>query len=180
MYEGIDREKLYPYILRGERVLAEEMQIKEEAHETVTPQDRPTVWWIKPQTVATGNKHITRQGRAFTKKNDGAIADAMTKHDRNEFIDAVREIDNFRFKGEAMPREKITSVEDRSKAFDELDPETEKELVGASRDPFMLRESEKNVSSSSSGAGSNESTPPGSAMTASDVERMDTIEEPIA
>jgi len=173
MYKGIDQETLYPYIVRGERALAEEVALKEEAHETVTPQDRPTVWWIKPQTVATGNKHITRQGRAFTKKNDVAIADAMTKHDRNEFLDAIRKVDNFCFKGEAIPREKITSVDDRCKIFDELDPETEKELVGASRDPFMLRESEKNVSSSSSGVDLSEGIATGSGSTVIDVERLD-------
>jgi len=173
MYKGIDQDKLYPYILRGERVLAEEMQIKEEAREAIIQIERPTVWWIRPQTVATGNKHITRQGRAFTKKNDSAIAEAMTKHDRNEFIDAVREIDNFCFKGESDPHEKITSVDDRCKVFDELDPETEKELVGASRDPFMLRESEKNVSSSSSGVVLSEGIATGSGSTVIDVERLD-------
>jgi len=171
MYKGVDREKTYPYVLQREHALAEDVKALERAGEPVT--ERPTVWWIRPQTVASGNQHITRQGRAFTKKTDDAMITAMTREDRNEFLDVVRGVDNFCFKDEAVPRAKITSTEERCKIFDELDPESQKELVNASRDPFVLRESEKNASSSSSGAGSSESTAAGSTSIAIDAEMLD-------
>lgn len=176
MYKGIDENETYPYILRGERALAEDAKAREEAGETVPATERPTVWWIRPQTVAIGNRHITRQGRAFTKKNEHAVVDAMTRTDHSEFLAVVRRVDNYCFKDETSPREAITGAEERSRIFRELDPESEKELVGASRNPFELRESEKNASGSSSGADLSESTPAGSSSTARAVEQTIEIE----
>lgn len=145
MYTGIKGDETYAYVLLGDR-----------------ESESPTVWGLRPQKVYKGNRNLTGFMKSQGKRTDDAVAAAMTKQDKNQFLDIVAWVRNFCFAEEGKPRKVIETEEELAKVFNELDINSYSELMNASRDIFSLKEGEKKESSSSSGAASKESTVTGS------------------
>jgi len=146
MYIGIDPKKAEPYVLRRD------------------DHNNPTIWWLLPQTVAKGNRHLVRYQDAQTKKTLDSVAAKTTQEDLAQFLSTVESVENFQLLGESAPREKVAR-EDRetlTKIFYEIDIASFNELMNASRDIFELKEEEKNGSGSSSGQDSAGKKPTGS------------------
>ncbi len=152
MYRGIKGTETYPYILLGDR-----------------DSENPTIWMLRPQRVAKGNRNLTGYMKSQGKKTDDAVAASMTKQDKNQFLSVCAEVRYFCFADDSIPRDSIADADELKAVFDELDINSYSELMNASRDIFSLKESEKKESSSSSGAASNESTVTGSDSIAKDV-----------
>jgi len=128
-------------------------------------EDNPTVWWLKPQTVAAGNKHLVGYKDAFTKKTQDSIAKKTTSQDLVQFMDTIDHVDNILLRGESEPKD-VTDPDELKRLFYQIDINTFNVLMNASRDIFELTEAEKNGSSSSSGQPSGEKRAEGSGTTA--------------
>lgn len=136
MLKGIKSTDVWPYILEEER-----------------DDPSPTIWWLKPQTVAKGNRPLAAYMQAHQKKDLDTIARKTTQADIDQWIGIVDHVDNFCFHDEEVPRVTVETAEDVKKIFFELDISSYNELMNASRDLFKLRDGQKKGSSSSSGQG---------------------------
>lgn len=137
MLKGIKTTDIWPYTLEEER-----------------DAESPTVWWLKPQTVAKGNRPLAAYMQAHQKKDLDTVSRKTTQADLDQWLSTVDHVDNFCFSEEEMPREEIRDPEDLKKIFFQLDISSYNELMNASRDIFRLKDGQKKGSSSSSGAAS--------------------------
>jgi len=149
MLTGIDPSKSLPYTLRRDDPL------------------NPTIFWLRPQGVVRGNKHLVGYQDAHTKKTRDSVAAKTTLEDLAQFLSTVERVENFCFLGEAAPTPVIETQEDLKKVFYQLDIANFNELMNASRDIFELTEGEKNALGSSSGQGSDTKRAAGSVTAAS-------------
>lgn len=150
MYRCISDNEIVPFILRGDR-----------------GDDNPTIWGLRPQKVAQGNRNYAGYMKASGKHTDDALAKAMTRQDLTRFLSCVAWVRNVDLGPEGGCHEHIDDEETLTKLFWGLDYNTYTELTGAAHDVFALREGEKKELSSSSGAASNGSTRTGSDSIAS-------------
>ena len=153
MYQGINPDEAIPYVLRKD------------------DPDNPTVWWLRPQTVHKGNRHLAGYNDAYTKKTLDSVAKKTTQEDLAQFLDTVEHIENFIFMGDKIPTAEVLEPELLKKVFYQLDISSYNELMNASRDAFELTDSEKNASGSLSGPASEEKSQTGSVSTVVDAER---------
>lgn len=146
MYQGIDPEEAQPYTLRRD------------------DPENPTIWWLKPQSVQKGNRHLAGYNDAYSKKTLDSIARKTTQEDLAQFLDTVPRIENFIYRGDEVPTVEIVEKAHLQKVFYQLDISSFNELMNASRDIFELTESEKKGSGSSYGQDSEEKSQTGSAI----------------
>jgi hypothetical protein len=159
MYKGVKNSPPIPYILAKDN---RDWDPKEG-----DPKLRPAVWMIVPQTMRTGNRNLAGYLRSQGKATDDAVAEAYTKQDLNQFLNAVKEVYFYTFSDGDSPVEHIDTPEGMQKVFFDMDFDAATELMNSSKNIFALREGEKNALSSLSGAASKGSIQAGSASTAS-------------
>lgn len=147
MYKGISRKDSFPV--------------------TLDDDEGPvfTYYWLRPQTVRSGNKPLAAYMQAHSKKDVATIAKKTTVTDLNQWLDTVEKIENFCFHDEEDPRELIEDYEELKTVFYEHDINAFNELMNKSRNIFTLTEGEKKGSRSSSGQELSDERPTGSAST---------------
>lgn len=144
MYKGISRNDSFPVSLDDD-----EGPVK-------------TTYWLRPQTVAAGNKPLAAYMHAHSKKDPATIAKKTTVTDLQQWLDTVEKIENFIFHDEDKPRDMIEDFDELKKVFYEHDINAFNELMNKSRNIFTLTEGEKKELSSLSGSGSPEKKQAGS------------------